>query len=178
MLFTAGGETDPPSVSILRVAMSVLGGSATSRLFRNVREKQSLCYYCGSAAQRSTGVMMIDSGVEPGKEQQAEAAILAELEGLKNGPITQEEMDDCRRGLLFQHGRAERTAWLRWKAGTTARSPAANRSIPLRGTGKVLRTGAVTLDEVRQALQSYSYSVCYDVTAKPGTAGKGGAEDV
>ena len=43
--------------------------------------------------------------------------------------------------------------------------------------GKVL-TGAVTLDEVRQALQSYSYSVCYDVTAKPGTAGKGGAEDV
>ena len=42
---------------------------------------------------------------------------------------------------------------------------------------KVL-TGAVTLDEVRQALQSYSYSVCYDVTAKPGTAGKGGAEDV
>ena len=44
--------------------------------------------------------MMIDSGVEPGKEQQAEAAIFAELEGLKNGPITQEEVDDCRRGLL------------------------------------------------------------------------------
>ena len=80
MLFTTG-EANPPSVSILRVAMSVLGGSATSRLFRNVREKQSLCYYCGSAAQRATGVMMIDSGVEPGKEQQAEAAIIAELEG-------------------------------------------------------------------------------------------------
>ena len=53
MLFTTGEEhPNPPSVSILRVAMSVLGGSATSRLFRNVREKQSLCYYCGSAAQR------------------------------------------------------------------------------------------------------------------------------
>ena len=101
MLFTTGeANPNPPSVSILRVAMSVLGGSATSRLFRNVREKQSLCYYCGSAAQRATGVMMIDSGVEPGKEQQAEAAIIAELEGLKNGPITQEEVDDCRRGLL------------------------------------------------------------------------------
>ena len=81
MLFTTGeANPNPPSVSILRVAMSVLGGSATSRLFRNVREKQSLCYYCGSAAQRATGVMMIDSGVEPGKEQQAEAAIIAELE--------------------------------------------------------------------------------------------------
>ena len=42
MLFTTGdGVPNPPSVSILRVAMSVLGGSATSRLFRNVREKQS-----------------------------------------------------------------------------------------------------------------------------------------
>ena len=108
MLFTTGGESDPPSVSILRVAMSVLGGSATSRLFRNVREKQSLCYYCGSAAQRSTGVMMIDSGVEPGKEQQAEAAILAELEGLKNGPITQGGNGRLPPRPAFQHGRAER----------------------------------------------------------------------
>ena len=175
MLFTTGGESDPPSVSILRVAMSVLGGSATSRLFRNVREKQSLCYYCGSAAQRSTGVMMIDSGVEPGKEQQAEAAILAELEGLKNGPITQEEMDDCRRGLLSSmDALSDSLAALEgWYYGQITRGE------PLYPPeyGKVL-TGAVTLDEVRQALQSYSYSVCYDVTAKPGTAGKGGAEDV
>ena len=43
--------------------------------------------------------------------------------------------------------------------------------------GKVL-TSAVTLDEVRQTLQSYSYSVCYAVTAEPGTQGKGGSEDV
>ena len=43
--------------------------------------------------------------------------------------------------------------------------------------GKVL-TSAVTLDEVRQTLQSYSYSVCYAVTAQPGTQGKGGSEDV
>ena len=43
--------------------------------------------------------------------------------------------------------------------------------------GKVL-TSAVSLDEVRQTLQSYSYSVCYAVTAEPGTQGKGGSEDV
>src|SRR5699024_5302739 len=100
MLFTNGDIPDPPSVSILRVAMSVLGASATSRLFRNVREKQSLCYYCGSAAQRATAVLMITSGVEPGREEEAEAAILKEWEDLKTGPLTQEEVDDCRRGLL------------------------------------------------------------------------------
>ena len=175
MLFTAGENADPPSVSILRVAMSVLGGSATSRLFRNVREKQSLCYYCGSAAQRATGVMMIDSGVEPGREAQAEAAILAEWEALKNGPITQEEVNDCRRGLLSgMDALGDSLAALEsWYYGQITRGE------PLYPPeyGKVL-TSAVSLDEVRQTLQSYSYSVCYAVTAKPGTQGKGGAEDV
>ena len=175
MLFTAGENANPPSVSILRVAMSVLGGSATSRLFRNVREKQSLCYYCGSAAQRATGVMMIDSGVEPGREAQAEAAILAEWEALKNGPITQEEVDDCRRGLLSgMDALGDSLAALEsWYYGQITRGE------PLYPPeyGKVL-TSAVSLDEVRQTLQSYSYSVCYAVTAKPGTQGKGGAEDV
>ena len=176
MLFTTGEEhPNPPSVSILRVAMSVLGGSATSRLFRNVREKQSLCYYCGSAAQRATGVMMIDSGVEPGKEQQAEAAIIAEFEGLKNGPITQEEVDDCCRGLLSSMDALgdSLAALENWYYGQITRGE------PLYPPeyGKVL-TSAVTLDEVRQTLQSYSYSVCYAVTAEPGTQGKGGSEDV
>lgn len=175
MLFTAGENANPPSVSILRVAMSVLGGSATSRLFRNVREKQSLCYYCGSAAQRATGVMMIDSGVEPGREAQAEAAILAEWEALKNGPITQEEVNDCRRGLLSgMDALGDSLAALEsWYYGQITRGE------PLYPPeyGKVL-TSAVSLDEVRQTLQSYSYSVCYAVTAKPGTQGKGGAEDV
>ena len=175
MLFTTGeANPNPPSVSILRVAMSVLGGSATSRLFRNVREKQSLCYYCGSAAQRATGVMMIDSGVEPGKEQQAEAAIIAELEGLKNGPITQEEVDDCRRGLLSSMDALgdSLAALENWYYGQITRGE------PLYPPeyGKVL-TSAVSLDEVRQTLQSYSYSVCYAVTAEPGTQGKGGSED-
>ena len=47
MLFTRGTPEDLPSITVMRMAMSVFGGSTTSRLFRNVREKQSLCYYCG-----------------------------------------------------------------------------------------------------------------------------------
>lgn len=174
MLFTNGDIPDPPSVSILRVAMSVLGASATSRLFRNVREKQSLCYYCGSAAQRATGVMMIDSGIEPGREEEAEAAILKEWEDLKNGPLTQEEVDDCRRGLLSGMDALEDSlaALESWYYGQITRGE------PLYppSYGKVL-TSAVKLDEVRQALQGYHYAVGYALTAKPGTQGKGGAED-
>ncbi len=175
MLFTNGDIPDPPSVSILRVAMSVLGASATSRLFRNVREKRSLCYYCGSAAQRATGVMMIDSGVEPGREEEAEAAILKEWEDLKTGPLTQEEVDDCRRGLLSGMDALEDSlaALESWYYGQITRGE------PLYppSYGKVL-TSAVKLDEVRQALQGYHYAVGYTLTAQPGTQGKGGADDV
>lgn len=180
MLFTTGDDAlpNPPSVSILRSAMSILGGSATSRLFRNVREKQSLCYYCGSAAQRANGVMMIDSGVEPGKEAQAEAAILRELENLKNGEITQGELDDCRRTLLSgMDALGDSLGGLEsWYYGQITRGePLAPPSY-----GKVL-TSAVTVEEVRRALQSYHYSVCYAVTApakKTAKAGKGGRAHV
>ena len=104
-----------------------------------------------------------------------EAAILAELEGLKNGPITQEEVDDCRRGLLSSMDALgdSLAALENWYYGQITRGE------PLYPPeyGKVL-TGAVSLDEVRQTLQSYHYSVCYAVTAEPGTQGKGGSEDV
>ena len=174
MLFTLGDAADVPSVSILRVAMNLLGGASTSRLFVNVREKQSLCYYCGAAAHRATGAMMIDSAVEPGKVQQAEAAMLAEWEGLKNGPISQEELEDCRRGLLSgMDTLGDSLAALEgWYYGQILRGE------PLYppSYGKVL-TSAVTLDEVRRVLNRYTYSVGYVVTAKPGTEGKGDAAD-
>lgn len=112
---------------------------------------------------------LVDGAFDP------EAAIIAELEGLKNGPITQEEVDDCRRGLLSSMDALgdSLAALENWYYGQITRGE------PLYPPeyGKVL-TSAVSLDEVRQTLQSYSYSVCYAVTAEPGTQGKGGSEDV
>ena len=90
-------------------------------------------------------------------------------------PFTQEEVDDCRRGLLSSMDALgdSLAALENWYYGQITRGE------PLYPPeyGKVL-TSAVSLDEVRQTLQSYSYSVCYAVTAEPGTQGKGGSEDV
>lgn len=162
MLFTRGTAEDLPSISVMRMAMSLFGGSTTSRLFRNVREKQSLCYYCGASALRATGVMMVDSGVEPGGEERAERAILKELEALRTGPITEDEMEDCRRSLLSSmDSLGDSLGGLEsWYYGQILRDE------PLAPPeyGKVL-TQAVTVDEVREVLQSYHYSVCYALTA-------------
>ena len=162
MLFTRGTAEDLPSISVMRMAMSLFGGSTTSRLFRNVREKQSLCYYCGASALRATGVMMVDSGVEPGGDERAEQAILKELEALRTGPITEDEMEDCRRSLLSSmDSLGDSLGGLEsWYYGQILRDE------PLAPPeyGKVL-TQAVTVDEVRDVLQSYHYSVCYALTA-------------
>ena len=59
-----------------------------------------LCYYCSSSFQSFTGSMAVNSGVEHADAARAEKAILKELDDLRSGPITAEELEDCRRSLL------------------------------------------------------------------------------
>ena len=66
-----------------RLMCAVLGGTASSKLFNNVREKQSLCYYCSSAYDSIKGIMYINSGVEGENLEKAEKAILKEIDDMK-----------------------------------------------------------------------------------------------
>ena len=162
MLFTRATAENLPSIHLLRVAMSLFGGSATSRLFRNVREKQSLCYYCGASAVRSTGVMVVDCGVEPGGEAKAEAAIRKELEDMCREPVSAEEMEQCRLSMLGGIDAVGDSlgALESWYYGAFLRG-----EDPITPEeGKAL-TAAVAAEEVRRLMQSYQYSVCYTVTA-------------
>lgn len=163
MLFTAGTPEPQPDIHLLRLAMGVFGGGPTSRLFRNVREKQSLCYYCGSTAQKATGVMMVDSGVEPGGEARAEEAILKELHDLQEAPPASDELEDARRALLSgMEATSDSLAGLEsWYYGQILRGEA----LITPAEGQAL-TGAVTAEQVREQLARYSLSVCYAVTAK------------
>ena len=180
MLFTTGDPTVQPSIHLLRVAMGVFGGSPTSRLFRNVREKQSLCYYCGAAAQRANGVMMVDSGVEPGGEARAEAAILQEWEALKNAPVTEEELEECRLGLLSgMESLGDTLSGLEnWYYGQICRGE------PLQTPQEAMeQVRAVTAGQVQALLRRYSHSLSYVVTSDgtglpdSGNAGPAAEED-
>ncbi len=81
----AGGDAVTAPVMVFS---DLFGGSPHSRLFANVREKQSLCYYCASSVVRRKGVMMVDSGVEFDKMERTEAAVLTELEAMRQGAFT------------------------------------------------------------------------------------------
>ena len=72
MLFTLGVPMRPDQMAAVRLAMALYGGSVTSRLFLNVRERDHLCYYCSSSFQSFTGSMAVNSGVEHADAARAE----------------------------------------------------------------------------------------------------------
>ena len=78
----------------------VYGGSLTSKLFMNVREKMSLCYYASSGTERFKGVMVVSSGVDMDKYETARKEIMAQLEACRRGEITAEELESTRSYLI------------------------------------------------------------------------------
>lgn len=76
---------------------AVFGGTSMSKLFMNVREKLSLCYFASSGLDRIKGLMLISSGIEFEKYRQAKDEILAQLEACRRGEITADELEGARR---------------------------------------------------------------------------------
>ncbi len=77
----------------------VFGGSPNSRLFMNVREKQSLCYYCSSFPDGLKGLLMVVSGIEQKNKQKTLDAVLEQLEDIRKGNVTEQEMENAKRSL-------------------------------------------------------------------------------
>lgn len=71
----------------------IFGGSPMSKLFMNVREKLSLCYYCRAASDFAKGVMFVLSGIESQNRDKAKNAIMQELCNIQNGQISDEEFN-------------------------------------------------------------------------------------
>lgn len=83
----------------MRLMCAILGGGANSKFFKNIREKQSLCYYCFSRFHRSVGIITVESGIESENIDKTREAVLRELEDMKNGNITDEEIEYAKRSV-------------------------------------------------------------------------------
>ncbi len=100
MGFRLGEVMRSPNYAAIAVFNSVFGGSITSKLFMNVREKLSLCYYASSATDRYKGVMFVISGVDFDKYETACAEILSQLDACAQGNITEEELSSAKQYLI------------------------------------------------------------------------------
>ena len=84
---------DDQNTAALTVMCDIFGGGPYSRLFTNVREKMSLCYYCASSSVKAKGLITVDSGVEKENANKAEKEILNQLDIIKQNLFTDEEFE-------------------------------------------------------------------------------------
>lgn len=121
-----GGFRDIETVARFFLFNAIYGGSTNSKLFLNVREKLSLCYFASSSLAMNKGVLLVYSGVEFANFQKAEDEILAQLEACQKGEITAEELEAARlsvigslRSSLDVQGRLEEYWLNRFVTGTS-----------------------------------------------------------
>ncbi|MGN0606294.1 MAG: EF-P 5-aminopentanol modification-associated protein YfmF [Oscillospiraceae bacterium] len=93
-------KTDYEDIYPIIVMNTILGSSPVSKLFANVREKMSLCYYCASAFAASKNTLMIDSGIEKENFEKAEKAINEQFEEIKRGNFTDDEINNAVLSIL------------------------------------------------------------------------------
>ncbi len=90
-------NTNKMAVSLFN---TVLGGGANSKLFQNVREKESLAYSASSSYIRRQNTILIKTGIEIANYEKTLNIIKKQLEEMKNGNISDEEFDAAKELLI------------------------------------------------------------------------------
>ena len=102
MGFRAGTAEPDGGVAAARLMNALLGGTPHSLLFRHVREEKSLCYYCQSSYDRLKGILLVDSGVEADKIGEAETEILRQLDAVRAGQFSDDDLEAARLSVINQ----------------------------------------------------------------------------
>lgn len=76
----------------LQMYNGIFGGFSHSKLFINVREKESLAYYAASRFESHKGLLMIMSGIESANYEKCVTIIKDQMEQMRNGNFTEDEI--------------------------------------------------------------------------------------
>ena len=79
---------------------AILGGTANSKMFQEVREKASLAYTAGSSYVRAKSNIFIKCGIEIKNYEKAMEIIRKQLEDMKNGIFTDEDIENAKKGII------------------------------------------------------------------------------
>lgn len=155
--FRSGMVLSDSNFHVFSMLNELYGGSVSSKLFMNVREKLSLCYYCQSIPESLKGVMIVTAGIENSNREVAQNEILAQLECIRNGDITDEELENARRSLEnayleINDSAASVEAWY-FNRSLAGRSEAPDEYSK--------RLSSVTKDEIAQAARGISLDAVY-----------------
>ena len=79
---------------------AILGGTATSKLFQNVREKASLAYTASSSFSYYTGNIFVNAGIEIENFEKATDIIKEQIQAMKQGDFTEEEIENAKKVII------------------------------------------------------------------------------
>lgn len=79
---------------------AILGGTANSKLFRNVREKASLAYTISSSYMKLKSNIFIRAGIEIDKYEEALKIIKEQMEEMKQGAFSDDDIENAKRAII------------------------------------------------------------------------------
>lgn len=94
--YRAGMAYDRDNLAAIKLMTMIFGGGTFSKLFANVREKMSLCYYCSARLLAEKGIIVVESGVETENAQKALDAIRHELDEVRKGNFSDETLQNAK----------------------------------------------------------------------------------
>ncbi len=172
MYFKAPEFGDFRAALILSV---ILGGMTTSRFFLNIREKQSLCYYCACTGNRALRTLTAYAGVEPQNIELTKQAILDELNDIRENGVTEEELSAAKLDLYNRYSsmKDSPSIMIAWYHGQILddeiHSP----------EEECMEIEKVTSERIRAAARAYTLDTVYTLCSPDfdGTAGSYERED-
>lgn len=93
---TIEGLTDYERKYVLSLYNFILGGSADSKFFKNIREKYSLCYYVSSVGNKLDNIMLITSGITKDNYKKIMILIKKEMGDMVKGNFTEEDIEKAK----------------------------------------------------------------------------------
>jgi predicted Zn-dependent peptidase len=139
-----------PAFWDLLLMVGVLGGFPHSKLFRNVREAEGLAYNASASLEQFKGLVFLYAGIEPENAGRARDACLEQLEAIRRGEVTAEELESTQaayrqayRSVLDLPGGLINFDYLSGRRGQRLLAPDA-----------IAAVDAVTVEGVRAAAES------------------------
>ncbi len=84
----------------LVVGCNILGGGPHSKMFINIREKESLCYYIYSSIEKYKSILFVSSGIEVQNYDKTVDLVRKQIESIINGDITDDEITNSKTAMI------------------------------------------------------------------------------
>ena len=157
-----GFRTDSRDTAATMLMNSMFGGSSNAKLFLNVREKLSLCYYASSTYHRKKGLITVSSGIDCANYQRALDEICAQLDALRRGEWADWELQGARSGLMNALRSMEDSAGAMEDFTMGQMAAGSDETLP----GLMDAISAVTPERIREAAEAVRPDTIYFLKGK------------